>query len=71
MEMRLRIKITSLLIGLYGLLVGVLLASSQDETTQLTGKVVDLVTGHSLMGVNAAVKGTTRGAVAVCKLPDF
>ena len=37
------------------------MASSQDDTTQLTGKVVDLVTGHPLMGVNAVVMGTTRG----------
>ena len=61
MEMRVRIKITSRLIGLHGLLVGVLLASSQDDTTQLTGKVVDLVTGHPLVGVNVVVIGTTRG----------
>ena len=41
----------------------ILLPLSAQQSTKVTGKVTDIKTGEELIGVNVAIKGTTKGTV--------
>jgi len=41
----------------------ILLPLSAQQSTKVTGKVTDIKTGEELIGVNVAIKGTTKGSV--------